>query len=334
MTSINTPLSTLLVHLEKLVNKSLKLWDIPEDVTAELINVSENFTYRIENSSGFKAILRVHRENYHSRRSIECELSWIDALSKSRMIETPSYFFGKDGSVIQECSIDSINGSRYLVLFHFVSGSAPEENKNLDLFYEELGRLAGTCHNHVLSWEKPDNFERLTWDIDTIFGSNALWGNWRLAPEVTKEVQDKLERVELKIRVRLLDYGKSKNRFNLIHADMRLANLLIDQGSTRLIDFDDCGFGWFMYDFASAVSFIEDSPRVPYFKSAWIKGYKSIRNLAAEDEKEIDTFIILRRMALLAWIGSHIEAPEPQQLSSGFAETTAKLGEIWLNSLD
>jgi Ser/Thr protein kinase RdoA (MazF antagonist) len=287
MTLTGIPLSTLLVQLEKLVNKSLKLWNIPQDVSAELINVSENFTYRIENPSGFKAILRVHRENYHSRRSIECELTWIDALSKSGLIETPSYFFGKDGSAIQECSIDNIIGSRYLVLFHFVSGSAPEENKNLDTLYEKLGRLAGTCHNHVLSWEKPDNFERLTWDIDTIFGSNALWGNWRLAPEVTKEVQDKLERVELKIRGRLLDYGKSEKRFNLIHADMRLANLLIDQESTRLIDFDDCGFGWFMYDFASAISFIEDSPMVSFFKSSWIKGYKSVRELSVEDEKKL-----------------------------------------------
>ena len=332
MTLSDMPLSSLLVQLEQLVKKSLKLWNIPADVSAELINVSENFTYRIENSTGFKAILRVHRENYHSKRSIECELSWVDALSKSRMIETPSYYLGRDGSAIQECSIDSINGSRYLVLFNFVSGSAPNENENLDPFYEELGRLSGTCHNHVLSWKLPDNFERLTWDIDTIFGINALWGNWRLAPEITKEVQDKLERVELKIRDRLLDFGKSEKRFNLIHADMRLANLLIDQGCTRLIDFDDCGFGWFMYDFASAVSFIEDDPRVPYFKLAWIKGYKSVRHLSAEDENEIDTFIMLRRMALLAWIGSHIEAPEPQQLSSGFAETTAKLGEIWLNS--
>ena len=113
---------------------------------------------------------------------------------------------------------------------------------------------------------------------------------------------------------------------------MRLANLLIDKGSVRLIDFDDCGFGWLMYDFASAISFIEDSPKIPLFKSAWVKGYKSVRDLKFEDEKEIDTFVMLRRMALLAWIGSHIEAPEPQKLSSGFAATTATLGKLWLNN--
>jgi len=42
---------------------------------------------------------------------------------------------------------------------------------------------------------------------------------------------------------------------------------------------------------------------------------------------------MLRRMALLAWIGSHIEAPEPQALAPGFAATTARLGQAWLDRL-
>ena len=120
MNSRNMPLSTLLVLLEKLVSKSLKQWDLPENVSAELINVSENFTYLIKNPSGFKAILRVHRENYHSKNAIASELSWIDALSKSGLVETPKYFIGKNGSAIQECLIDELNVPRYLVLFHLV----------------------------------------------------------------------------------------------------------------------------------------------------------------------------------------------------------------------
>lgn len=48
---------------------------------------------------------------------------------------------------------------------------------------------------------------------------------------------------------------------------------------------------------------------------------------------EIDTFVIMRRMALLAWIGSHIEAPEPQAMAPHFAADTARLAKVWLENL-
>jgi Ser/Thr protein kinase RdoA (MazF antagonist) len=51
--------------------------------------------------------------------------------------------------------------------------------------------------------------------------------------------------------------------FGLIHADLRLANLMVDDQGLTAIDFDDCGFGWWVYDLASALSFIETDPRLP-----------------------------------------------------------------------
>lgn len=111
---------------------------------------------------------------------------------------------------------------------------------------------------------------------------------------------------------------------------MRLANSLVGQEGRRLIDFDVCGHGWFLYDFAASISFIEDDPRIPTFKAVWVRGYRSVRGLSAEDEAEIETFIMFRRMALLAWIGSHIQAPEPQQMAPNFASITAQIGKLYL----
>ena len=88
-----------------------------------------------------------------------------------------------------------------------------------------------------------------------------------------------------------------------------------------------------MYDFAASISFIENDPRIPDLKKAWLKGYRAVRDLPAADENEIETLIMLRRMALLAWIGSHIDAPEAQALAPGFAASTARLGQLWLNRL-
>ena len=333
MAGSNMPLAELLQYLEVMANESLALWDIPEGARARLINVSENATYMVEAPGGYKSILRIHRENYHSRRAIECELQWLDALSQGNIVTTPGYYVGKDQQPVQVGTVAGLKDPRFMVLFHFVPGVAPDETSDMVPGYEELGALAAKCHTHALSWKKPQNFERLTWDVETVFGETPTWGDWRDAPEVSKANRSVLENVEHKIRERLAAFGKSVERYNLIHADMRLANLLIDENGTRLIDFDDCGHGWLMYDFAAAISFIEDDPRIPDFKAAWLRGYRSVRSLSEADEAEIETFIMLRRMALLAWIGSHIEAPEPQELAPGFADTTARLGQAWLDSV-
>jgi Ser/Thr protein kinase RdoA (MazF antagonist) len=333
MTGTDMPLEELLRHLDRLAQQSLPLWDMPTGATARLINVSENATYLVEAPGGYKSILRIHRENYHSHRAIECELAWLEALDVANVVTTPGVYVGRNGDPMQQGRIEGLADPRYMVLFHFVEGEAPDESGDMTAGFEELGAIAARCHDHALTWRKPENFERLVWDIEDFFGSSPRWGDWRDAPEVDDSVKPTLERVEATLRARLDAFGKSPDRFNLIHADMRLANLLIDENGTRLIDFDDCGWCWLLYDFAAAISFIEDDPRIPDLKAAWVRGYLTVRALSAEEEAEIDTFIMLRRMALLAWIGSRIEAPEPQALAPGFAATTARLGQIWMDRL-
>ena len=153
----------------------------------------------------YKSILRVHRENYHSYRAIECELGWLEALDAAKIVTTPGYYVGKNGHPIQKARVKGLSEPRYLVLFHFVEGEAPDESGDMSGGFEELGAIAARCHDHVLSWQKPDNFERLTWDVDTVFGETPTWGDWRNAPEVDGTVKPVLERVEATIRSRLTD---------------------------------------------------------------------------------------------------------------------------------
>lgn len=332
MSKCDMPLEELLERLETLANRSLTLWDVPDGAAARLINVSENATYLVE-AEGFRSILRVHRENYHSERAIECELAWSDALNAEAGITTPGVYVGRNGKRIQQGSVPGLPAPRYMVMFHFVEGAQPDESQDLVGHFEKLGEIAARTHNHSASWRRPANFERLVWEEAAVFGRNPTWGDWRDGPEVDDQVRAVLEKVEVLVRQRLAGFGKGPDRFGLIHADMRLANLLLSPEGPRLIDFDDCGMGWFLYDFASAISFMEDHPAVPDLKAAWVRGYRRHRPLSAAEEREIDTFIMLRRMALLAWIGSHIEAPEPQALAPGFARVTAELGAEYLRSM-
>ena len=79
---------------------SLTLWDVPMDATARLINLSENATHIVESPSGHRSVLRLHREGYHSRLAIECEIAWMAALDREGGVETARPIPGRDGAVI------------------------------------------------------------------------------------------------------------------------------------------------------------------------------------------------------------------------------------------
>ena len=92
----------LLCGLQSLAERAVRRYALPATVTPKLINLSENATYRLDDSAtGSKWALRVHREGYHSRTAIASELQWQIALKASGAATTPTPIRGNDGELIQ-----------------------------------------------------------------------------------------------------------------------------------------------------------------------------------------------------------------------------------------
>jgi Ser/Thr protein kinase RdoA (MazF antagonist) len=141
-----------------------------------------------------------------------------------------------------------------------------------------------------------------------------------------------LGQLEQAVRARLAAFGRDPGRYGLVHADTRPANLLVHGGAVSVIDFDDCGFGWYLYDLAASVSFFEHSPAVPGLIDRWLAGYRRSGPLPAADEAEIWTFILFRRLLLVAWIGSHQGVPAAARLGAGFTRDSCDLAETYLST--
>ncbi|WP_332692115.1 phosphotransferase enzyme family protein [Devosia sp.] len=310
------------------VEPALSPWSQLDGGTARLINHSENQTFQIDTASQGSFMLRVHRTGYQSRASIESELIWLLALRRDTTLVIPEPVPGHDGQLLQAFSTDK--GERLAVLFRHVPGREPTPDSNLGDLFVTLGGYAAIMHNHVTTWQRPATFQRQVWQAATILDADGPWGDWRVAPGVNETNRPVLDRLDSALWRRLAEYGTGPDRYGLIHADMRLGNLLVDGDRVTLIDFDDCGFCWFTYDFAAAISFHETNPAIPALKAAWLDGYRSVRPLSAEDVAAIDSMVMLRRMALLAWIGSHAETRLAEQHMRGFADGTAQLAERYL----
>ena len=141
-----------------------------------------------------------------------------------------------------------------------------------------------------------------------------------------------LERVAARLQHETAAFGTSPDRFGLIHADMRAANLLVDGNRLGVIDFDDCGFSWFAYDFAASISFIEHEPIVPELMAAWLDGYARLAPLPADQVAALPMLVMLRRLQLTAWIASHAETPTASAHGAAFTDGTQDLAERYLES--
>jgi len=303
----------------------------PDSASVELLNLSENATYLIEHPSRGKAVLRVHRLGYHSRLEIESELAWMDALRDEAGIRTPKVLAASDGSIVVALRDERLEEERFCVMFEHLPGREPLEH-DLESF-DRLGEITATMHRHARSWEMPGEFRRFQWDYDAAFGDTARWGRWQEGVGVGPSEVSILSRLDETLHRRLAAFGTGHERYGLIHADTRLANLLLDDsdGSVSVIDFDDCGFSWYLYDLATAFSFFEHRPHVPELIDIWLTGYRRLLELPAAEEAEIWTFILFRRLLLVAWIGSHGAVEVARELGVGYTGETCDLAERYLS---
>jgi Ser/Thr protein kinase RdoA (MazF antagonist) len=99
-----------------------------------------------------------------------------------------------------------------------------------------------------------------------------------------------------------------------------------------VIDFDDSGLSWFLYDFAAAVSFFEHDTRIPALAEAWVAGYRTVAPLSDADAARLPDFVLLRRILLTAWVASHAETPLAQEMGVAYTAGTVDLCERWLSA--
>ncbi|MBB4302752.1 Ser/Thr protein kinase RdoA (MazF antagonist) [Rhodobium orientis] len=321
-------------ELEALARAALPLWGTDPHARLTLINLSENATFLVEPQDAEKTVLRVHREGYHSRAAIESELCWMTALREEAGVSTPVVIPGLNGAAIQDRASPEVPRSRRLVMFEFLAGREPSETDDLDAPFRRLGEISARMHRHVENWQRPAWFERHAWDFRHSLGSDPNWGDWRGAPALDAAGIGLLERQAATMKKRLAAFGQGPERYNLVHADIRLANLLVTEDDTHVLDFDDSGFGWFLYDVATALSFMEHLPQVPDLIEAWLDGYRPVRPLGAEDIAEIPTFLMLRRMIILAWMGSHADTDLARTLGAEYTQTSVELAEGYLSRFE
>ncbi|TBU93301.1 aminoglycoside phosphotransferase [Stutzerimonas kirkiae] len=307
---------------------ALASFGLPADCSLRLLSLSENATYLVtEPGSGQHHILRLHRPGYRSRAEIESELAWIGAIRTQGVAHTPAVIRTLDDEPLAEFR-DARGCRQHAVLFAHIDGQAPTEG-NLAEAFQQVGRISAELHRHSRGWPLPAGFSRPCWDVEAAMGVNGHWGYWRNNLYVGKGDARLLERVDLQLRRQLAAYGRPAHGYGLIHGDMRQTNLIVEAGQVHIIDFDDCGFSWHLYELACSLSFIEAHPQRDAYTAAWLEGYRSMVRLDSADLEIIPALVMLRRMLLIGWFSTHGHTQEARELKD-YVPASLEIAEQFL----
>ncbi len=334
MTSNENSNAALAQAIEREVKRIIPRYGFSRETRVSLLSESENKVFLVEDPEGsesFVARVNSGRLGYHRPPSIASELMWLMALREDTDILVPRVLTAGDGSLVQTLDGPDLDKPRHVAVYSFLSGSEPSED-DLPAGFERLGEISARMNRHAKRWQAPAAFKRHVWTPEVILDDQLNWGHWRDGVEVDGEALALLSRLDRTLRGRLATLPREREQFGLIHADLRLANLLVEGERTAIIDFDDCGDGWYLFDLATALSFLEERPEVPELIASWLTGYRRIEPLTAEMEAAIPAFIMLRRLQLIGWVGYQYDHLEfAREIGPGFTADSCRLAEDYLS---
>jgi Ser/Thr protein kinase RdoA (MazF antagonist) len=271
-----------------------------------LVHHRENAVFRVDDPADGRAwALRVHRDGYRTSEEIRSELAWMDAL-RDAGVPTPRARPGIDGDPLQLVGDAHPLQVDVLAWIDGVPLGAGDDSPEL---HRLIGRTSALIQRHGRTWTPPPGFSRPTWDVDALIGPRALWGDYADLGALAPAELALVHRAAGVVRRRLGAVGRGADRFGLTHGDLMPDNILVADGVPYVIDFDDGGYGWYLYDLATLLADKVMDPAYDRVRDAWVDGYRSVAPLPDEHVCELDVLVMARLLLGLGWMHTRRETP-------------------------
>ena len=325
-----------LERVQALAEQALRRWDLAV-ASVTPIKVRENAVFRVDLAGGERAVVRVHRYGYHSDAALRSEFAWMRALAAAG-IAVPQVIRSRGGRDFELAEAPGVTGIRQVDVFRWIEGrqlgsveaSVGGDAATIAEQYRTIGALMARMHNQAAGWQPPAGFVRHAWDAAGLVGETPLWGRfWELAG-LTPAQRTLLIAVRDRCSRELAVFGARPDRYGLIHADLVPENILVDGSDMRVIDFDDAGYGWYLFDIATSLYFITGEPVYATARDALLRGYRSERALTDEVVDRLAAFLAVRGTTYLGWVHTRSGSETARELTPFLVERACAVAEEYL----
>ena len=295
-------------RLQKLAVRALMEYPI-DPVNIKMIRNGHNAVFRVcastgENSSNNREFaLRICRPRYQSQAQIHSEMIFLNAIRENTNLKVAIPIQTKLGDWLANVQVEVVPEARNATLFRWQNGRLLRKKPG-KVSLESLGAVLATLHNFAENWATPIGFDRKRWDSAGMSGDSFGVDVEEARSALPRELRDLIDSVNERGWLMMNRLGEGREVFGVIHADLHLGNSLFQNGDMIALDFDDCGWGYYLYDIAVPFSSASFFHRQDYqaMRGAILRGYRRVRSLSDEHLAWIETFVALRHAAMMIWM--------------------------------
>lgn len=323
----------LLEGLEARAQKAIAHWGL-ENAKPTLLKYRENAVFRITLADGEPAALRLHRPGYHDESALRSELQWMTVL-RDGGLAVPSAIAALDGRLLVRLDATDDFAGQHADIVSWMHG-APLGESGVPLthsgerqvaIFHALGAMMADMHNLADRWSIPLGFKRPAGDAEGLLGDGPVWGRFWDCEGLLGEQKIALRELRDRLR-RILDVMPDGGHdYGLIHADLVRENVLVRDDGVAFIDFDDAGFGFRLFDIATALLKNRNEPNYEAIERSLIGGYRSKRSLTDAALSALPIFMTLRSLTYIGWFAERPEIPGSETRLRRYADETLLLAQ-------
>jgi Ser/Thr protein kinase RdoA (MazF antagonist) len=213
-----------------------------------------------------------------------------------------------------------VAGPRVCAVLRWIDGRFVDRGLT-PIHLARLGATLAGLQAHGARWTPPAGFVR--WRLDGLTAASRLAsvsGPEAPTPSRIPEADDAEAAIDLIRRllsaaaaepaIRVIEQARATfatlaatpGSAGLIHGDLHQENALFVDGVAAAIDFDDCGWGFHLYDIAVPLSELTERPRSGALRDALLDAYARRRPLPADVDEHLDALIGYRGLQLITWV--------------------------------
>lgn len=237
-------------------------------------------------------ILKISHHHWRSQSDIQFELEFLDFLDQHNLpIASPL----KTKSEQLCVTINAVEGDRYAALFPYAPGEIPQGDLNLEQSMI-MGQALGKLHQTSLQFknETPRQCLSLEYLLDDSLET--------INPYLRNHTQDQpyLLAVIEEIKQQLICLDKTAPLWSVCWGDPHSGNVhFTTDNQITLFDFDQCGYGWRVFDLAKFLQVSLSAGINRKVRDAFFKGYEDVQQLT---DAEVNSLQALTQVAhIWAW---------------------------------